>query len=183
MGDLATTGHGGLHERAFRAAGQVGVGLYAFLLCALVIVLAGLIGLGVHQPWLFPSLGPTLMMFFEQPTTASSRPRDALIGHAVGILAGLVALEVFGLRHHPSSVQEGLTGARVAAAALSLGLTTLVLALLRSPHPPAGASTLIVSLGILTSATQLDTMAVAVVFTVAVGLLLNRLLGVRQPWW
>jgi CBS-domain-containing membrane protein len=123
------------------------------------------------------------MMFFEQPSSASSRPRDALIGHGVGILAGLLALAVFGLGHEPSAVQEGLDGARVAAAALSLGLTTLVLALLRAPHPPAGATTLIVSLGILTSASQLGTMALAVVFTVVVGLLLNRLLGVRQPWW
>jgi CBS-domain-containing membrane protein len=178
-----TTGHGGWHDRALRRAGQAGVGFYAFLLCVLVVVLAGLVGLAVHQPWLFPSLGPTLMMFFEQPTSASSRPRDALIGHAVAIVAGLLALEAFGLRTHPSAVQEGLTGARVAAAALSLGLTTLVLALLRSPHPPAGATTLIVSLGILTTTVQLGTMALAVTFTVAAGLLLNRLLGVRQPCW
>jgi hypothetical protein len=149
----------------------------------LVIVLTGLVGLGLHQPWLFPSLGPTLMMFFETPTAEGSRPRNALIAHAVGLLAGVVALEVFGLRHHPSSVQEGLSAARIGAAALSLGLTTLVASWLHAPHPPAGATTLIVSLGILHTGSQIATMAAAIAFVTVVGLLLNRLLGVRQPLW
>jgi len=172
---------GGWHSRAARAAGDTGVGLYAFLLCALVLVLAGLVGLVTHQPWLFPSLGPTLMLFFETPLAETSRPRSTLIGHGVGILAGLIALEVFGLRAHPSAVQEGLSAARVGAAALSLGLTTLVLSVLKSSHAPAGATTLIVSLGILTTTAQLGTMALAVVFVTAVGVLLNRLLGGAAP--
>lgn len=158
-------------------------GVYAFVLCALVIGLAGLIGVALHQPWVFPSLGPTLMMFFETPTATSARPRDALVGHGVAILAGLIALLVFGLRHHPSSVQEGLTGARVGAAALSLALTTLALSITRYPHPPAGATTLIVSLGILTSTAQLGVMALAVILVTVVGVLLNRLRGVPQPIW
>jgi CBS-domain-containing membrane protein len=158
-------------------------GLYAGLLCSVVLLIAGTVGLGLRQPWLFPSLGPTLMMFFETPGATSSRPRQALLGHGIGILAGLAALTALGLQDHPSAVQEGLSASRVLAAALSLGLTTVILSLLDASHPPAGATTLIVSLGILTSAAQLGVMALAVLLITCVGVLLNRLMGVRQPWW
>lgn len=179
----AGSGQPDVQDRAAAAAGPVGLGIYALVLCGLVMVVAGLIGLGLHQPWLFPSLGPTLMIFFETPKSAAARPRDALVGHGVALLAGLVALEVFGLRGHPSAVVEGLTLSRVLAAALALGLTTFVLSSLKAPHPPAGATTLIVALGILTSNSQLGTMALAIVFVTVFGLLLNRLLGARQPVW
>jgi hypothetical protein len=53
--------------------------------------------------------------------------------------------------------------------------TTLVLTWLRKPHPPAGATTLIVSLGILTSPLQLLSMAGAVLLITAAGWGLNML--------
>lgn len=187
MSDAGGAGGAGtkpdVRERARLAAGSVGVGLYALLLCALVVVVTGLIGLALHEPWLFPSLGPTLMIFFETPRSSAARPRDVMVGHGVAILAGLLALVLFGLRDHPSAVTEGLTLSRVLAAAVALGLTTFVLSALRTPHPPAGATTLIVALGILTTTSQLLTMALAVVFITAVGLLLNRLLGAGQRAW
>ncbi len=46
---------------------------------------------------------------------------------------------------------------------LAIGLTALLLQLIRCPHPPAGATTLIVALGILRTTPQLRTMALAVV--------------------
>lgn len=173
----------GVQERARRIGGSAGTGLYALLLCALVVVVTGLVGLVLHEPWLFPSLGPTLMIFFESPRSPAARPRDALIGHGVALLAGLFALVLFGLRDHPSAVTEGLTLSRVLAAAVALGLTTFVLSTLKTPHPPAGATTLIVALGILTTTVQLGTMALAVVFVTGIGVLLNRLLGAGQPVW
>jgi hypothetical protein len=76
--------------------------------------------------------------------------------------------------------RRDLTAGYVAAGALSVAaLTTLILTLLRSPHPPAGASTLIVSLGILTSAREIAVMVGAVLLVTAAGWGLNRLLGVR----
>lgn len=173
----------GPYARITAGPGQLGAGLYSLLMCALVLTVAGLVGIGAKQPWVFPSLGPTLMLFFETPQSRAARPRDTLVGHGVGILAGLLVLVVFGLRDDPSSVQEGLDGVRVAAAALALGLTTLVLTVAGTPHPPAGATTLIVALGILTTTPQLLTMGAAVVLVTLVGLLINHLLGARQPWW
>ncbi|MGO4435525.1 HPP family protein, partial [Paenarthrobacter sp. RAF9] len=65
------------------------------------------------------------------------------------------------------------------AGALSVALTTLVLTWARKPHPPAGATTLIVSLGILTSPAQLLSMAAAIIFTTILGWGLNALLGTK----
>lgn len=91
-----------------------------------------------------------------------------------------LALTVTGLRHAPPVIQTGLHGDRVVAACLSLALTVLVLQLLRTPHPPAGATTLIVSLSILEKPSQLLVLVLSVVVVTAVVMLLNRLAGVRQ---
>jgi hypothetical protein len=73
----------------------------------------------------------------------------------------------------------GLTPLHVISGALSVALTTLVLTLIGMPHPPAGATTLIISLGILTAPAQLVSVAAAVVMTTLIGWGLNLLLGTR----
>ncbi len=72
---------------------------------------------------------------------------------------------------------------RILPGALPVTLPAPALRLLTAPHPPAGATTLIVSLGILTSTAELVTMALAVLLVTVLGVALNRLLGVRQPVW
>jgi hypothetical protein len=137
-------------------------GLVSALLGAAVLAVLGAIGIALKQPWLFPSLGPTLMVLAETPTEPAADALNVLVGHVVGIGAGLLALVAFGLREHPSAVQEGLSWPRVGAVCLAIALTALVLQLLHRPHPPAGATTLIVALGILHTGTQLRTMLLAV---------------------
>jgi hypothetical protein len=132
--------------------------------------------MALRQPWLFPSLGPTVMLFFESPEQPSSRPVNALVGHAVGLAAGLLCFLAFGLPGTPPVAEAGIDLRYLAAGALSVAITTLVLTLLRLPHPPAGATTLIVSLGILTQPPQLLAMALAIVFVTVVGWGLNLLL-------
>jgi CBS-domain-containing membrane protein len=53
----------------------------------------------------------------------------------------------------------------------------------RVPHPPAGATTLIVSLGILREPSQLAVLMLAVVLLVVQGFVINRLAGLDYPWW
>jgi CBS-domain-containing membrane protein len=154
---------------------------YAALLSLAVLCAAGAVGLATRQPWLFPSLGPTVMLFFESPGSPSSRPLNALVGHGVGLLAGIGCLAAFGLTSSPSVVVGGLTVPHVLAGALSVAVTTAVLTLLRLPHPPAGATTLIVSLGILHEPAQLVAMAGAIVLVTVLGWALNRLLLGRRP--
>jgi CBS-domain-containing membrane protein len=144
---------------------------------------AGLAALGAKQTLLFPSLGPTAMLFFARPLPPECTVRNVVVGHWVGIVTGLVALEVFGLRALPSAVTHGLDGRRVVAAALSVAVTATVLRLIRCPHAPAGASTLIVSLGLLTTNKQLLMMAGSVALIAVAGWGLNRLTGVHVPLW
>jgi CBS-domain-containing membrane protein len=154
-------------------------GLYAALLCLVTLAIAGAVGLVLHRPWLFPSLGPTVMLCFDSPEHPTARPRNTIIGHAVGIAVGYGCLVTFGLVGHPSAAVAGLTARHVAAGSMSVALTTLLLRVLRCPHPPAGATTLIVSLGILATPRALAAMFAAVLLITAVGWGANRLRGVR----
>jgi len=166
-------------QRAQQRVGVLGAGGYAAVLAFLVLALAGVVGLGLSKPWLFPSLGPTVMLFFESPEEESSRPRNTLVGHLVGIAVGWGLLHLFRLQGLPPAPVGGLTGRHVLAGALSVALTSLVLVAIKHKHPPAGASTLIVSLGILSSPVEVLTMVLAVVLVTVVGWTLNVLLGQR----
>jgi hypothetical protein len=160
--------------------GRPGAAAYAAILCLVVLAITGAVGLALKQPWLFPSLGPTVMLFFESPEQASSRPVNTLVGHAVGLLAGAACFYALGLAGQPPAPVGGLNGAYLVAGVLSVAITTLVLTLLRLPHPPAGATTLIVSLGILTTLPQLLSMAGAIVLVTVAGWGLNTLLLGRR---
>lgn len=166
-------------ERLGEGRGSLGAGLYAAVLCLVVLAASGAVGLALRLPWLFPSLGPTVMLFFESPAQRASRPVNALFGHAVALAAGVLCLYAFGLQDAPPAPVGGLTPAHLMAGALSVALTTLVLTWMRTPHPPAGATTLIVSLGILTAPAELASMAGAVLLITVLGWGLNILLGTR----
>ncbi|HEX4018879.1 MAG TPA: HPP family protein [Frankiaceae bacterium] len=163
--------------RAFPSAATLFVGALALM------AVAGAVALGAKQTLLFPSLGPTAMLFFARPLPPECTVRNVIVGHWVGILTGLVALEAFGLRALPSAVTHGLDTRRAIAAALSVAVTATILRLIRSPHAPAGASTLIVSLGLLTTNKQLLMMAASVALVAVAGWALNGLTGVRVPIW
>jgi CBS domain-containing membrane protein len=89
----------------------------------------------------------------------------------------------FGLLHAGPAISAGVTPARVAAAALSLALTAGAMIWLGVPHAPAGATTLIVSLGILHTPEQLGILMVGVVLIAAQGFVINRLAGLDYPVW
>ena len=134
------------------------------LLSAIVILaVAGAIGLALKQPWLFPSLGPTVVLMLESPTEPSARLSNALVGHVVAVVAGVGSLVVCGMYGQPSAPTAGLTPRYVVAGVLSLAVTMGVLMALKRPHPPAGATTLLVSLGILTTPAELASVLGAVV--------------------
>lgn len=173
----------GFHERLAERFGVGGDALYTFVACVLAVAVSGLAAYLTKQPLLFPSLGPTAFLFFEQPMVRTASPRNTLIGHAVAILAGFLSLAVFGLLDNPSILTEGITLVRVGAAALSLALTGAVLLLLRASHPPAGATVLIVSLGLLKTPPELGAIAVGVVILTVAGWVINRAFKVPMPMW
>lgn len=164
-----------------RQEGGVRNGLIAGLFCAVTLAVAGAIGLVTKQPWLFPSLAPTTILFFASPNQRSSRPVNAIVGHFIAIGVGYACYLAFGLAGSPPALVGGLTPAYVAAGALSVAFTTLILELIRLPHPPAGASTLLVSLGILAQPVALFDMAGAVVLITAIGWAFNLAIGRWRP--
>ncbi|CAA9455217.1 MAG: hypothetical protein AVDCRST_MAG58-1353 [uncultured Rubrobacteraceae bacterium] len=173
-----------LHGRLVESLGERwGEALYTFACCLLAIVLSGVAAYAAKQPLLFPSLGPTALLFFERPMDAPSSPRNALIGHAVAIGAGAFSLAVFGLSNDPSILVENVTSARIGAGALSVALTGAVLLLLRASHPPTGATTLIVSLGFLQTPPEMAALMVGVVILTVVGWIVNRAAGIPVPLW
>lgn len=135
------------------------------------------------QPLIFPSLGPTAFLLFYTPTAAAASPRNTICGHAIGAGAGYLALVVFGLTDAAPALATEVTWARVGAAAMSLGLTSGLMVWCRVPHPPAGATTLIVSLGILREPDQLAVLMLAVVLLVLQGYVINHLAGIAYPRW
>lgn len=169
-----------LVARLERAEGGLRAGLWSAVVCIVGLAVVGALGVVLEQPWVFPSLGPTLMVLAETPGQKPAHPRNVLLGHVVGVAAGYLALLVTGLRTHPTVLQEGLSWPRVGAACLSVALTTLVLQALRTPHAPAGATTLIISLGLFKTAGSLAVLLLAVVVCTVVAVVLNLGLGVRH---
>jgi CBS-domain-containing membrane protein len=134
-------------------------------------------------PFLFPSLGPTAILFFFTPRSPSASPRHTIIGHAIGIACGYGALWLTGLVHAGPAMQIGVTHQRILAAGLSLAATGALMILLKAAHPPAGATTLIVSLGIVTRPFYLLVIEVAVALLTVQAIAINRLAGIDYPLW
>lgn len=159
------------------------LGLFAFVNGLISIAIMAATALVTGAPFIFPSLGPTAFLLFFTPTTPAASPRNTVLGHLVGVLAGYLSLVLFGLTAAEPALMTGVTTNRVGAAALSLALTSGVMVWVKVPHPPAGATTLIISLGILREPWQLVVLMVAVVLLVGQGWVINRLAGIDYPSW
>jgi CBS domain-containing membrane protein len=158
------------------------VGLYVLVNSGLAIGVMAALAMVTNQPFAFPSLGPTAFLLFYQPLAPNAAPRSCFFGHLIGVLAGYLSLVVFGLTDVPPDL-EAFTAARVGALALSLALTLSLMAWLDIPHAPAGATTLIISIGLLRTPEQLAILMLAVVLLTVQGYVINRLAGLPYPRW
>lgn len=157
--------------------------LFSFINGAISIAIMAFVAVVLDAPFVFPSLGPTAFLFFYTPRAPVASPRNTLIGHLIGVLAGYVSLQIFGLADQGPALTTGVTASRALAAGLSLGLTAGVMVLARAPHPPAGATTLIVSLGILREPGDLAVLMLAVLLLTVQAIVINRLAGLDYPLW
>lgn len=147
------------------------------------IALMSLAALGLKTSFIFPSLGPTAFLFFFNPEAPSASPRHTIFGHAIGIVCGYGALWATGLQHAQWHPGTEVHLARVMAAALALSSTGAFMILLKSAHPPAGATTLIISLGIIIHPKSLVVIEVAVALLTIQAIVINRLAGLDYPIW
>jgi CBS domain-containing membrane protein len=156
---------------------------YVFINGFITIALLALLALVSRNPFVFPSLGPTAYLLFFSPLAKASSPRNTIYGHAIGIICGYAAYVVTGAGAVPFGIHPGIFWPRILAAALSLSATGAFMVLLAVSHPPAGATTLIISLGIISKPRELAIIEVAVFLLVAQALVINRLAGLRYPFW
>ncbi|HET6868064.1 MAG TPA: HPP family protein [Solirubrobacteraceae bacterium] len=180
---VGVPGSYGLKRWLYRHWRNNGNAVYTFIGSLFAIGFSGLWAYAVKEPLVFPSLGATAFLIFETPMAEIGTPRNTIVGHTVGILAGAVSLAIFGLLNSPSLYVSGLTLGRVCAMALAVALTGGVLRLIRSAHPPAGATTIIVASGLLHTPRQMLDVLVGVVLLTIAGWLLNRAMGVPAPRW
>lgn len=151
-------------------------GFIAIVLLSAVAVLTG-------NPFVFPSLGPTAYLFFFTPLVRSANPRHAILGHGIGLICGYLALLAAGAASVRPELTNGVHWPTAIAAALSLSLTGALMVLFRVSHPPAGATTLIVSLGLISKPTHLLIVEAAVFLLVAQAYGINHLAGLPYPLW
>lgn len=155
------------------------VALNSFVTIALLTVLA----LITRNPFVFPSLGPTAYLFFFSPQTESASPRNAVLGHLIGLICGFAAYRITGMHPFPQGFGGEVYWPRILASALALALTGAIMVMLHVNHPPAGATTMIVSLGILAKPEYLLIIEIAVVLLAAQAFVINRLAGLQYPIW
>lgn len=165
------------HNKTFMLA------LFIFINCCFSIALMAFLALITHSPFVFPSLGATAFLLFYTPTSPSASPRTIIIGQATSIIIGYVSLVVTGLITAEPSIYAGVSWPRVIAASLSLGLTAGIMVLLKAPHPPGAATTLIISLGIITAPRDLLVLFLGVIVLAVQGFVINRFAGIRYPLW
>lgn len=151
-----------------------------------LVAVAGVLAWVTGFRFIFPSLGPTAYLLAVRPTVPSCQPRRVVGGHVVGVVGGLVAFylvapDVAVTAELPPLSSDGLRLA--ASGVLATGLTAGGMLATGLRHAPACATTLIVSLGLLSRLPQ----AVGIVFAVVVLVSVNiagRVLGrslLRRP--
>lgn len=142
-------------------------------------VLAGLTG----SPLLYPSLGATAFLVLASPAHPFSAPRAVLLSHTFGIASGYLALVAFGLSAGPRELGVELGLVHCVAMSTALAATAALMLHFEAIHPPAGATTLIVSLGLIHRPVQLLVMELGLVLLVAQSRVLPRLTGALVAGW
>jgi CBS domain-containing membrane protein len=186
-GDLPAQVHGlavrfGLRGLQQRHDSRAVLGSYVLINSAVSIaILAGIAAL-TRQPFVFPSLGPTAFVLFYAALGVQAAPRNVFCGHLIGVLFGYLALVIFGLTTARPNLTD-VTAPRIGAVTVCLCLTLSLMVWLNVLHAPAGATTLIVGLGLMRTPGQLTVLMIAVVLILAQGLVINRLARRPYPLW
>ena len=123
-------------------------------------------------PVLVASLGASACLIYGVPTAPFSQPRNAILGHVLSALIGVMVYQLFGTYWY--------------TAAISVGLAVAIMVRTMTVHPPAGATALIAVI------TQQDWLfpilpvGVGICILVIVGILVNNMSPNRQYpsyWW
>jgi len=146
-----------------------------------LLAVTGVVAWATGRPFVFPSLGPSAyVLATARGPGEGPGPRRVVGAHVVGVLAGLLAYHLLasGLSITAGVAPFAPAGVLLGASAvLSVALTAAGMLATDAVHPPACATTLIVSLGVLPSVADGATIVAAVVVLVAADSLANRVRG------
>ena len=114
-----------------------------------LILAAGATSLATGQPWLFPALGPTIVLVATNPGHPATRFHSIVLGHLTAMACAWLALLLLGVGDSPSLLGgHGLGVVRVWASAFAVAGMALVQPSFRAYHPPAAATALLITLGV-----------------------------------
>ncbi|KYH26462.1 HPP family protein [Halalkalicoccus paucihalophilus] len=159
---------------------RIGTSLYAGFLFTVL----GLVAWASGQPFVFPSLGPSAFILAFDRRGERTRTYRIVGSHLIGGVVGLVAYTLLanGVAITTTPAAFSPDGLRLAASGVcSIILTSWGMIATDTNHAPACATTLIVSLGLLSTPLQVAIIVVSVVVLVEthsiVLLLFDRLVG------
>ena len=122
--------------------------LWVPVVSAALIVLAGAMGSWLKQPWLFAGLAPTILMLAANPGHETTSFRAIVVGHLAAIACGYLALLLLDASGAPSMIATRIVPMdRVWASAAAIAMLVIVQPQLRAFHPPAAATSLLITLG------------------------------------
>ncbi|QHS17498.1 HPP family protein [Halopenitus persicus] len=144
--------------------------VYTSLYASLLFTVLGSVAWVTGQPFIFPSLGPSAFVLAFDRHGGRDRARRVVGSHLIGAVAGLAAylLLAAGVTLVESPDPASLDGLRLAASGtVSIAVTSWAMIATDTNHAPACATTLIVSLGLLSTPRAAATIVVAVAVLVA----------------
>ncbi len=153
------------------------------VVCALItMTIVGIFAVWRKEPFVFPPLGATLFILFAFPLAQEANPRNVIGGHLLGLIAGIIALLIFGLVKVPPDTTD-LDWDRLGSILLGLTLALSLLMGLRVLHIPAVATALVVAMGLLAEPKDWIFMFVGAVFVTVLAVVINRIVGIPHPLW
>jgi len=145
------------------------------LLCAVAVI--------ASEPFVVPSVGPTIFIIVGFPLSEQAHPRNILYSTAAAIVAGIIALALFGLIDVPPDLTD-LTWTRSGALVVAVAIAVGGIIMLRSLHAPAVATAMIIAAGLLKDPTDWVSVFVGVLVVTIAGVAINRACGKPQAlWW
>lgn len=145
------------------------------LLCAVAV-------LG-REPFVVPSVGPTIFIIVAFPLSEQAHPRNILFATGAAIIAGVIALTLLGLLGVPPDLTD-LSWTRSAALIVAVVVGIGGIIVLRALHVPAVATAMIIAAGLLKEPVDWLSVFIGVLVVTVAGVAINRACGKPQAlWW
>ena len=87
------------------------------------------------------AMASTVFTIFVVPDSVAATPRKVIGGHVAGVIAGSIVVAILGIPDL-SAIVESSPSIRNAVAALTLGLSMVIMVITDTEHPPAAGAAL-----------------------------------------